>query len=91
MATRCLVPRRQALFCPRLPSHDRGYDLGGDPAGPLDGLRTAGKGELDRGQVAPALPPSRPLSVAGNKKDDLTIIYTPADNLKVGPINGMRS
>ena len=48
MASRRLVPRRQALLSARLPAHARRHDVGRDTGVAPHRLRAAREGELDR-------------------------------------------
>ena len=59
--------------------------MGRDTGGLVAGLRAVGEGELHRGCGSST---HRALGVRlngelGNKKDNITVIYTPGDNLKV--------
>ena len=85
MATRCLVSRGQTFLRTRIPPPARVDTLLGCYSRAVARrLRPARQGQLYRGYSPAILSyPSSNLSRAGNKRNDITIIYTPSDNLKV--------
>lgn len=79
------VPRRQAVKRPYLPSHGRRPIMGPATQGINRRPGTAHKGQLDRRYTCYARQKSQPIIVThspGNKKDNITVIYTPWSNLK---------
>lgn len=90
------VSRRQTFQRPHLPTHAAGPDMGQLARGAGHGPGTAHKGKLNRRFVSLlksfisststvsfiVVMMLTILSVTGNKKDNITVIYTPWSNLK---------
>jgi hypothetical protein len=84
-----LVPRRQSFKCPRLPASCRHGFLGRHCQTSATRLRTVDQGQLDRGyrqterkKKGQGEKLTKSTRQTGNKKDNVTIIYTPWSNLK---------